>query len=596
MSGGSIRLASGPLSAVLSDGDLFDVRWHGVETVQRLYVAVRDVAWNTIPAHLSSPVVRASGDGITAEFHARHRYREMDFRWRALVHLSERGLLTFEMDGAALQSFEYCKIGFNVHHGIAAHAGRPFRCRTLSGTHLGTFAADLAPQLVRDGTLTAMTPHFDRLEISLDGAELVFDFAGDRFEMQDHRNWADGNWKTYGTPLEAGFPHSAEAGMRIHQIIRLQIAGGIGSPRDIASPAGAATPASAVNRLRWHRSVDGGLPAIGHLLREIPSPTQCQQLARLHPSHIRVDLHVTDDYRRVWREAVSVADELSTALEVAMFLRHESPADDARQLCDVLSEGLAPLARVLVFTESSGFSPFRGACPPQFGGAVQAALAECGLAAVPVVSGTTQFFVDINRDRPDYSGLSGIVFAVNPQVHACDTSSMMRSPRALIDIADFCRQLYPGLNICLSPLDLIGNEGPFPAGPLSADGTPPQVDPRLHTDIGAAWTLAALSALVAGNVSAITLFELVGSRGLVGGSPAVSPVYTLLSRIATMDLPVRQLAADDPDRLAGIGFASDTGSIVVIANLTDEETATELPDGSPLTLDAYETRWITLTG
>lgn len=27
-------------------------------------------------------------------------------------------------------------------------------------------------------------------------------FAGDRFEMQDHRNWCDANWKTYGTPLE----------------------------------------------------------------------------------------------------------------------------------------------------------------------------------------------------------------------------------------------------------------------------------------------------------------------------------------------------------------------------------------------------------
>ena len=51
-----------------------------------------------------------------------------------------------------------------------------------------------------------MTPYFDQLTVHVDGAEATFDFVGDLFELQDHRNWADANWKTYGTPLAFGFP------------------------------------------------------------------------------------------------------------------------------------------------------------------------------------------------------------------------------------------------------------------------------------------------------------------------------------------------------------------------------------------------------
>ena len=48
--GAPIRIESGLLTATFAAGDLFDVRWDGVEVIQRLYLAVRDDAWNTIPA------------------------------------------------------------------------------------------------------------------------------------------------------------------------------------------------------------------------------------------------------------------------------------------------------------------------------------------------------------------------------------------------------------------------------------------------------------------------------------------------------------------------------------------------------------------
>ena len=161
---GPTVLRSGPLSAVLDGCDLVDIRWGGAEVVQRLYVAVRDEVWNTIPARVSAWHVDADSTGSFASFEATHEHGDIAFAWSGTIRVQGDGTLTYEMRGRALSDFAYCKIGFNVHHGLRAHAGRTFRCRTADGEYAGAFGADLQPQLVRDGTLTAMTPHYDRLE------------------------------------------------------------------------------------------------------------------------------------------------------------------------------------------------------------------------------------------------------------------------------------------------------------------------------------------------------------------------------------------------------------------------------------------------
>ena len=44
-----IELRAGDLRATFVDGDLRDVRWRDSPVAQRIYMAVRDRTWNTIP-------------------------------------------------------------------------------------------------------------------------------------------------------------------------------------------------------------------------------------------------------------------------------------------------------------------------------------------------------------------------------------------------------------------------------------------------------------------------------------------------------------------------------------------------------------------
>jgi hypothetical protein len=69
-----VPLRAGPLTALLDGPDLRHVRLGGVELVQRVYIAVRDAPWNTIPAHYSDWHHDIGADRFNIRFRARHRH------------------------------------------------------------------------------------------------------------------------------------------------------------------------------------------------------------------------------------------------------------------------------------------------------------------------------------------------------------------------------------------------------------------------------------------------------------------------------------------------------------------------------------------
>lgn len=574
----TLRIETGDLSADFVDGDLVDVRWAGVEVIQRIYVAVRDEAWNTIPARISGVQVSHDGGEVVVDYDAEHEHAGISFAWHGRVRASSAGTISSEMRGVAGSDFAYCKIGFNVHHGLSTHAGRRFRCRTLDGLWEGVFGADLEPQLVREGTLTAMTPHFDRLEVDLDGVEVALDFEGDRFEMQDHRNWADANWKSYGTPLEFGFPMTALKGDEIFQRVTTSVSG-----------RGVSRPLTAEAEIVLDDAVSPGtLPSIGHLLTGMPTDAELVRLSALAPAHLRVDVHPGDDVGLVMAQAARVADELDATLELGLFLRPDLVAEDMGPVTEALTGAGARLERVLVLAETSGFSAFRGACPPDVGAAVRRALGHAGITMPRIVSGTSQFFVDINRDRPDYSQLDGLVFAMNPQVHACDDRSLMQNVHAIPHIVDFARRLYPGVDVVLSPVDLVGREGPFPAGPTADGGPPANIDPRQASDFCAAWTVAALAQMAACGATSATFFELVGPRGLIDAD-LTYPVFDVAALLGELGVrPLVGVRVERTEDVAVLAFGGGAGVDLVVASTSAAPSRVRLPDGSECDLGPYQ--------
>src|SRR5256885_1653585 len=110
------KLRAGPVTALLEGPDLRYVRFGGVEAVRRVYVAVRDQNWNTIPGELSNFGVDGREDSFDVRFESRHRAGPVDFSWRGTIEGAAEGTITYGMDGESHSEFRYNRIGICLLH------------------------------------------------------------------------------------------------------------------------------------------------------------------------------------------------------------------------------------------------------------------------------------------------------------------------------------------------------------------------------------------------------------------------------------------------------------------------------------------------
>lgn len=106
------ELSAGPVRVFLVDGELRYLRVGGVEVLRRVYVAVRDRLWRTLPPQVSSLQLERGADHFHVSFTATHQQDEIDFRWTGTVIGAARGQITLTMDGAAQRDFLRNRIGF----------------------------------------------------------------------------------------------------------------------------------------------------------------------------------------------------------------------------------------------------------------------------------------------------------------------------------------------------------------------------------------------------------------------------------------------------------------------------------------------------
>ena len=313
-----IALRAGPLTAFMEGADLRDLRWRGVEIVRRLYFALRDENWDTIPAQLENLSIDAGANTFLIAFDAHHRNRDVDFRWHATIHGAQNGNITYTMSGQALRGFRYCRIGFCVLH-PPEHGS--YRGITPAGPITGELPKAIAPQPYEGGFYIPLFDAVSSLTVSLpSGVEARFDFEGDLFEMEDQRNWTDGSFKTYCTPLSLGYPHTANAGQNFTQQVSITASGP-------ASPSHAG--AEKVN-LSLGAPLRRTLPRLGLGMATHDaglSRTDEELLGALNLDHLRVDLHLSDrDVLTHLARAEQECRALGCGLELALFLTDDAPA------------------------------------------------------------------------------------------------------------------------------------------------------------------------------------------------------------------------------------------------------------------------------
>jgi D-apionolactonase len=568
-----VPLQAGPLSLLWDDGSLRYIRLGEQEVVRRIYVAVRDPAWNTIPATLANVQITRAAAGFTIEFDMEHRQGPVDFAWHGTITGTASGTITFSLDGRARSTFRRNRIGFCVLHPPRECAGQPCAVEHSDGAvEQGVFPRLVAPH----------QPFFDMRAISHElrpGLTAEVRFTGDTFEMEDQRNWTDDSYKTYCTPLALPKPVEAPAGTVVRQTVTLTLRG------DVPAAPAAEAP-SHVSAVTVGAEPGGHLPQLGLGIASHGQPLSEREQAllralRLH--HLRVDLYLArTGWQATLRQASAEAAAIGARLEAAVFLTG-GPGELRGQLA-ALTEELAAakpsIAAWLVYHEAELTTS-----------AATIVLARAALAVydatIPLGGGTNIYFTHLNRERPPAAGLDLVCYSVNPQVHAFDNDSLMETLAGQAATVTSARAFCGATPIAVTPITLrprFNADAAGPEPPPAPGDLPAAVDQRQPSLFAAAWLVGSLQQLAAACAASVTYFETTGWRGVMetaAGSAlpgqfhsqpgALFPVYHVLTAAgAFAGGQALTVTTGVPLRVAALALRNGDRVCLLVANLTSQ--------------------------
>jgi D-apionolactonase len=568
---------AGDLSAEFTAGGLRYLRMGDIEVARRIVVAVRDQAWNTVPAALSDVRIHQTSDEFRITFVSRHEAGELCFIWKGIIGGTADGSCSFSMDGSAVTSFPYRRIGICVLHPPEEFAGRGFSATGGGAAISGQLPALVAPPGPSAGIDEPLIPAFARLALSGRHVSAEFSFTGDRFEIEDQRNWTDASFKSYSRlPVASAEPKQLAAGTRLQQAVSVSATVRGRAPR--ARP-------PAVPQIVIGDEMAAPMPAVGLVHADDVPPAArgtAELLARMPLAHLRADVHLQ---REGWAgrldRARRQAQELDCPLEIAVFLENGAPAG-LQQLAPMLAR--VPVRRVLVYRADAESTPGTDVA------AVRAALAALP-SATPFGGGTDLNFAELNRSRPDVAAMDAIAFPINPQVHAADEDSMVETAEGVRAVIRTARSFAAGRPVLVSPISLRPRFNPdepeVPNG--SAATLPGNADPRQLSLFGACWALATMKALAEEGVHATTWFETTGPRGVIDGDTAepastlfparpglVFPMYHLIRDVCELGGASLLACSGDPLRAAAIAVRRGGRLTILVANLRPQPSAIEV--------------------
>jgi D-apionolactonase len=548
-------LRAGPLSLVYENGDLRYITCGGQPILLRLYAAVRDRNWATIPGTIKDERIETHPDSFRITYRSLHQQGNVDFVWEAAIIGNADGTLTFDFEGVARATFLRNRIGFCILH--------PAECAgtvcTVEHANGATSTAPLPEQIVPDQPVLPFADMRGFTQPLPNGGRATLRFLGDIFEMEDQRNWTDASYKTFCTPLRLPYPVEVPAGTHIWQRVEIRAEGSVEKPTHPRQD-------EAVS-IRLHAGEPKSLPAIGFGLSDEENSrtaVQIEKLRALRPAHLRADLRLdSPTWESQWERAQDEAAALNTALELALLLPAQEP-EAALRAAVRLSTQRVPLARCLLLPDTE-----RMLVKPDHA-RLLAAARETLPFSVPFAAGTNSDFLFANRFPPPMTDGDALVFAINPQVHAFDNASLVETLATQATAVRSAQRLAGGKPVIVSPVTLLPRHNPYATAPQSPEASPP-ADPRQKTAFGAVWTLGSVKYLAESGASALTFYETVGPRGLLEDD-TLFPLYTVFAEIAAFTGgSVLPTVSSDPLRVEALTLTDGTRTICLLANMTPIE-------------------------
>ena len=190
-------LRAGPIRVKLADGELRYLRVNGREVLRRVYFAVRDARWDTVPPNFEVTDVKSGAEEFSVKLRARCVNEIADVAWSGRIKGRADGSITLAVEWEPVADFEYPRIGICVLYGAEALAGREYEVVHADGKRdHQSFPRFISPYQFAKGfsSLQVTTREQVGLTVAVPGAQM---------DMEDQRNYGDSSYKAFieGTAL-----------------------------------------------------------------------------------------------------------------------------------------------------------------------------------------------------------------------------------------------------------------------------------------------------------------------------------------------------------------------------------------------------------
>jgi hypothetical protein len=579
----------GDVTVTIDGADLRDIRWQGHEAIRRIYPVFQDRNWTNRLFTIGGTDLTESDGAIEFTAHGTGSFDAEPLEWTVVARITDQAV-SYRFHAHTRAPFWRNRLGMCVLHPMLA-AGSAVVVEHTDGQ---TTNAHLPTQI------SAHQPFVDMRSITHElpgGGHARVRFAGEVFEMEDHRNWTDASFKTYCTPISLPFPVEVVPGQDIDQEIVVDFDAGSQS----SAPASPITD-DVVEIRRTGEVTD--LPRLGlSWAPDSPPITDADlaALASLGLDHLRVAVSVPDSTgpdstgpdtaaSAHLVEAASIADRIGARLRIASV---SGAPEELAAFAELPVDVIGAIDCWYVFSEQDKVTP------DDWAPRAREALGE-RYSDVALGGGTDLYFTELNREPPDPSMFDVLNFSINPQVHAFDTRTLIQNTMTQSVVAANAPRLTRATPVSVSPISLRPRFNPNATEPdldVSNTPLPSDVDARQMTYVAAHWTAMSIKYLAqAGSIAHATYFEAVGWKGIIesaaGSSDPVNfpstpdqrfPVWDVFAGLAGMTRAhtAQSSAPEEADALIVDDRAKERALVV---NWSEEPRVVRIDDNPPTTI------------
>ncbi len=381
-------LQAGHLTALFDNGALRYIRYRGAEVLRGIAYLVRDKNWGTYTPAIEGLKIRQGKDSFTISYTATCKDKDQAIRYEAKVEGKSDGTLVFSAVGTPLTDVLTNRTGFVVLHPLEGVVGQPVEIVHTDGKK----RKSRFPKFISPGQ-----PVFEIRSLKhtvVPGVTATVLMEGNKFEMEDHRNWMDASYKTYVCSLLDPWPYTLKKGEAFTQSITVTVEG---KPASRASvKAGAAVSVSVAGAKGRIPSIGVGVP----MAEAQAALDKVDLIAAMKPGHLVCQIDGRDKGQDEAAAAFrDLKDRTGIWSTLEIVLPAKAPAIDEVDAIASTLRAADYRPDAIVITQMHDLKSFQPNTPRPWGPTYEemAQAVRANFPDVPLGGGMLSFFTELNR-------------------------------------------------------------------------------------------------------------------------------------------------------------------------------------------------------